>query len=457
MKNALSSMAVKAAGLGVFSALVAFAFATDRPAPSAQDALRVVMTQRPDGRVKVVYQVERPVDALTFDALPGDYRDQRWTFDDADFMISEDDSGERIERRDGQAFKRVVLAIEPHDTRLEKNYQPTARYGAGGVLIYTGHFTPRAEQGRRMDAAFGFYPSPAAQAVAFGERAGRFENWRSPTAHPAYVYMGPVAPVETDEVMAIVDPDAPQWIIDEFYDLTPRIFARLADAFGFALETKPNLFLAAPPGGEAGRLSYAGDAVPGQVQITLEGRAWARPSDKALAIFRRSTIHEAVHLWQAGARPGADGAPDWIHEGAADAVAAETLVALGIWDGAAYEADFAAARAECAERLETGSLAGAEGRQDYRAAYACGHVIAGAVSWADDASVADFWRDFIVRTAATNGYTEATFLALVRERTGAAFADALRSFIRTPPADPEREIDRLLAAAGAPLAPSGAR
>lgn len=457
LKSRSASAGVKAAVLGVVAALIAFAFATDRPQPAADDALAILMTQRPDGRLKVVYEMQRPIRALAFDALPGGYRKQRWMFEKADFVISKSDDGERIERRDGEAFDRFVLSVEPHDVRLEKNYQPTARYGEGGVLVFTGHFAPRGEDGTRMEARFGFYPSPGAKAVAFGERADAFEGWRSPMAHPAYVYMGPVAPVETDEVMAIVDPDAPRWIIDEFYDFTPRIFARLAEAFGFALETKPNLFLAAPLGREAGRLSYAGDALPGQVQITLEGQAWAQRSDKALGIFRRSTIHEAVHLWQAGARPGADDVPDWIHEGAADAIAAETLVTLGIWDGDAYAADFAAARAECAERLRMGSLASADERGDYRAVYACGHVIAAAVSWADDAPVADFWRAFLARTAGTDGYTQGSFLALARERTDARFADALRAFIRTPPADPEREIDRLLAAAGAPLAPSGAR
>lgn len=452
----ITSTALKAAALGVLAALLAFAFAIDRAASGA--GVRVAMTQRADGRLKVVYETERPVRALRFDVVAGGYRDKRWAFEDAGFVIEAGENAERLVRRDGEAFDRVVFIAEPHDVRLEKNYQPTARYGEGGVLVYTGHFTPRSEDGARVDAAFGFYPSPDARAVAFGERADALENWRSPTAHPSYVYMGPVAPAETDDVMAIVDPDAPRWIVDEFYDFTPRVFARLSDAFGFALETRPNLFLAAPLGSEPGRLSYAGDAVPGQVQITLEGQAWSQTSDKALAIFRRATIHEAVHLWQAAARPGAEGAPDWIHEGAADAIAAETLVALGLWDGAAYEADFVAARNECAQRLQMGSLAGAEARRDFRAVYACGHVIAAAVSRAEDASVADFWRAFVVRSAQTDGYTEATFLELVRERTGdAEFAYALRAFIRTPPADPEREIDRLLGAAAAPLAPSGAR
>ena len=63
----------------------------------------------------------------------------------------------------------------------------------------------------------------------------------------------------------------------------------------------------------------AGDALPAQFQITLAGGAWKAPSPKARGLFVQSTIHEAVHLWQAGARPITEEAPEWIHEGAADA------------------------------------------------------------------------------------------------------------------------------------------
>ena len=312
-----------------------------------------------------------------------------------------------------------------------------------------------------------FRSAGGAQVVAFGEHTKVLSEWRSPLTHPAFIYMGPLEPVETPDVMAVVDPDAPQWIIDEFYELTPRVFAHLAGAFGFSLATKPNLFLAAPLGEDEGRLSYAGDALPGQFQITLAGAAWKNRTRQALDIFRSSTVHEAVHLWQAGARPKGKGEVAWIHEGAADAIAAEVLLAINYWDETDYAEFFVGARDDCAEGLELGSLARARKRRNFRAMYACGHVIAVAVSTAEQRTVTEFWRAFISLSEDQNGYTEKTYFELVRERTGnAQFVDQLRYFVRTPLANPDREIDRLLAAAlsesdapgdEAPLAPTGRR
>ncbi len=448
LKTRLASTVIKAAILGVIAALLAFALAMDRSAP---EPLRIAVTQRADAGVDVVFNLPRSVRALSFEALPGDYRGRQWRLAGDDFVVTQNGDSDAIVRRDGDGFNRVVLVAAPHDERLEKNYQPIAPYGDGGVLFYTGHFTPRDGQGRRVDAAFSFRPAPGANVVSFGAHADALDDWRSPTGQSAFIYMGPLAPAETPSVIAVIDPDAPEWVRDEFDALTPLVFARLSQAFGAALEVKPTVFLAAPLGEDEGRLRYAGDATQGQFQITLEGRAWTEPSDKARGIFRRATIHEAVHLWQAPARPKGEATPDWIHEGAADAIAAETLVALGLWDEAAFAADLAAARAECAQRLRAGTLKSAKARGDVRAAYACGHVIAEAVSRAEGAPASDFWRAFIARAADEGGYDEATFYDLVAERSGdQGFALALRRFVSTPAADGGREIDRLLAAAGAP-------
>jgi len=436
-------MLLKAVMLGLAAALFA-ACAARAPTPQATT---IIFEQLPDARARVRFQLPSPVKALRFNSVAGRYRARHWRFEDKGFAHGADGEYDTITRRDGEKFRSVTLIAKPHESRLEKDYQPIARYGEGGVLIYTGHFWPREAEGVRARAVFTFEAAPGGEVVAFGARGTKLENWRSPTGQGSFVYLGPLAPVETPNVMALVDSDAPRWIIEEFGALTPRIFARLADAFGTTLDIKPNLFLAAALGDEKGRLSYAGDATPGQFQITLRGLAWQERSEKGANIFRRSTAHEAAHLWQLAASPGEE-TPDWAHEGAAEAIAGETLAALGLWSAADYDADFEAARNACADRLAAGPLKGAAERKDYRAVYACGHVVAEAVSRAEGAPASSFWRAFLAEAEAAGDYSEARFHTLVRERTGdIAFARKLKRFIETRPPDAARAIDDLLDAA----------
>lgn len=422
--------------------------------------LTISIQQQADAHLRVKYKLNRPQKTLAFTATRDGYHRKYWTVEADGFRIVKRRRQIWLERKDGKYFNSVTISAAPAEGRLTKQYQPISRYGDGGVMVYTGHFWPVNIRKERANAVFNFYPTTGSKVVAFGQHVATLENWRSPMDHPAFVYMGPLEPVETAEVMAVVDPNAPRWIIDEFYELTPRAFRYLSQQFGFSHNAKPNLFLAAPLGEEDGRLSYAGDALPGQFQVTLVGAAWSQRTDQALNIFRSSTVHEAVHLWQASARPVRGDLTAWIHEGAADAIAAETLLAINYWDQTDHANYFIDARAECAAGLEYGSLAGAERRARYRALYACGHVIAEAVSIAEDKPVADFWRAFILQAQQDNGYSENTYFDLVLDRTGdPEFVGKLREFVRTSLANPDREIGRLLATAHStsrtdPLAPA---
>jgi hypothetical protein len=430
-------------------ALAAIAACSDDGVSMPAEPMQILVEQMNGARVRVVFDLPRPAAALRFPVAADGWRKRQWRMEDGAFALVQQGEVESIVRRDGEPFARATLVAEAGYGRLEKEYQPLVPYGKGGLLFYTGHFWPRDKTGERVPAMFSFTARAGTKAAAFSARAQQLEAWRSPMNHPAFVYLGPAEPVESAQIVAIVDPNAPQWIRDEIDAFTPQIFAALGEAFGAGLGTKPNLFLSAPMDGDEGRLSFLGDAAPGQFQITLQGKAWREESAQARDIFRRSTVHEAVHLWQAAARPGEDDPPPWIHEGAADAIAAEILVAAGFWGKTDYEADLARARDECAAGLAHGPLRGAQDRGDYRALYACGHVIAVAVSRADGDSVARFWRDFISRAAAQGGYTEAQFYALAAARSAnPAFARELRHFVTTPAANPARAMDRLFAAAG---------
>ncbi len=417
------------------------------------EKIEITITQIDAVQFRIAWQSRRRRDALIFEALPDNYRGRRWHIETPGFEITNDKKAARLVRVDGKPFSDAEIIMTADGVRLPKEYQPVAAYGAGGALVYTGHFHPLNEEGGRVDASFNFVAAKGGEVVAFGSRAKALADWQSPLNHPAFIYYGPLRPIETDHVFALIDPAAPRWIANEFGRLTPRAFDYFASAFGprsdAGAATKSNLFLAARLGGDQGRLSYAGDALPGQFQITLEGGAWEERSVRGEDIFRRSTLHEAFHLWQtAAAPPGADENAGWIHEGGADAVAVDAMLALGFWNIDELAAFGAAARDDCAAGLNAGSLSSAHARGAFPALYACGYLIAEAVVRADGSTATAFWRDFMKTAAAEGGYSEPLFFDFVAARTGDAdFARAVKYFVQTPHADPSREIDRMLAAA----------
>lgn len=419
-------------------------------APAAPD-LRVSIEQLAGGEMRVTYDLRRPKRELIFRSVSGGYRERRWEIETDSFELRRGATEDFIIRSDGRRFDRVVLIARPDIIRLPKEYQPIIPYGEGGALIYTGHFWPVTKGETRINATFSFQPAPGSRVTAFGAHVEALTDWRSPMAHPAFVYMGPLTPAATAHVSALIDPAAPDWVSEEFYDISAKAFDHFAKVFGAGPDTKPNLFLTSQLGGGPGRLSFAGDALPGQFQVTLEGAAWRERSDKALDIFRQSMIHEAFHLWQsAKARPGDEKTAAWIHEGGADAVAAETMVALGLWDGVALQRYGDAARRDCAAGIEDGPLAAAHLRGDFKALYGCGVVIAEAIARADGTTVTAFWRDFMSAAEARGEYSADFFYKFVGDRVDSrSFAEDIRYFVETPLANPERDINRLMEAAKA--------
>lgn len=402
----------------------------------------ILLDQDTSGNWRVAYQLSRPLKEIDLGPSIGDYRIRNW---------KPQAEGVRLLQKRGRdfilpaasrnEFSSAIFVVSPEPIDLRKDYEPFMPMGDGGMLLYSGHFIPFNGEGERRNAKLTVTPSDGARVSAFGETAQRLENWESPYKHPAFIYVGRAAPSESAAMSAITDTTAPAWILSELATFAPQIGNSLQELMQRALPTKPNIFVAMGDLTEAGRLSYSGDALPGQYQMTLAGGAWTKSSPEALAVLRRTTAHEAAHLWQAAARPRSNAVPNWIHEGGADALAAEAMVKAAYWTKADFDADFARARSRCGELLKQVSLERAEAAERWDAVYACGHVIN--VAAAGKAGAASFWREFVARTA-RDGYDEAAFLDLAEERSGQETAKAIRDLVRINDARPDLAISRML-------------
>lgn len=419
------------------------------PAPAIDGDAHVVIEQRHDGPWRVTIDLKTPRATLDLGPSIEGYRERCWRIEGEGVRLVARAGRDFVEADPGRRkFRTVSFLVEPAPTELRKDYEPFVSMGDGAVLVYTGHFMPFRDDAARMDVKMTVIAEKGAEVSAFGESAPRFENWESPYRHPAFIYLGPATHAVGGASMSIADRTAPQWIREEVAAFAPAIAASFTEILQRALPSPPNIFVAMGDLSEDGRLSFSGDALPGQYQMTLAGGAWKESSPQALGVLRLATAHEAAHLWQAAARPKSDAVPDWIHEGGAEALAAEAMLAGGFWSNEEAEADFADARGECAASLERLSLQRAEAEARWDAVYACGRVLNAAA--AGPKGVALFWREF-VRRAAADGYDEAMFLALAEERAGKETAEAIRSLIRTNDARPDLAISRMLAGGASAL------
>jgi len=425
-----------------WAALFAVA-ACSRVGDAAQEPdIRISIEQRADGALDLSYTLLSARARLDLGPSLGGYRAASWSVETPGLSISSEAGRDYLVADEGKRFREARITVLPYKNNFAKQYEPVASL-SGGAVIYTGHFWPWEGKGKRLAASFDFIPASGAHAAAFGETTDTFTEWSSPFHHPAFVYLGAVTPLKLGATAAVIDPSAPDWVADALIEDAQGIFDGLAKAFGRKLDAPPDLFLIMDGEDEPGRLRYSGDALPGQIEIRLSGGGWKEDGTKAREILLEATAHEAAHLWQLAIRPSAAGAPDWIHEGGADAIAAELI------EGGPEEAGpLAEERAACRAALGGRSLAEAEARGEWRASYDCGHVLAVIAAKAvTGGDVAAFWRAFIDRAEASGGYDEGLFLSMIQEKTGKEFADAVGRFPRTAYAAPDKELAALLAGA----------
>jgi hypothetical protein len=427
------------------SSLIAPLAGCGRAEPPAGPA-RVIIEASASGPWRIEMRLAKPVDRLNLGKTLDGFRARHWRIVDGEAVLRPADGFDWLEaKRQGRPFDSVAFSVAPRSDPLPKDYQAFTPMGEGGVLIYSGHFMPKTDDGALFDVRFDMVAAKGHVLSAYEQTAPAFKDWASPYGQPAFIYAGPVRPAETEAATTIIDANAPDWVRDEIAALAPALFAAYEQGLGRALPARPNLFLDMGDASVEGELSYRGDALAGQFQATLEGGAWSKESAEARRTLLATTAHEVAHLYQLTAK-SRDGAPDFINEGGADALASEALVAIGRWTLADAEDSLAEAAGECARLTEGRSLATTEAASVWRASYACGHVLT--VVAAGSAGPAAFWRRLMERADADGGYDLPLFLAVARETAGGDAADAIEAFIRTNEARPDLALERLLVASG---------
>ena len=413
------------------------------PLASIKAQSSVSLERLASGTWRATYHLSAPALALRFERDASYFRERVWTVVTPGYQLGRDGDAQIARVAAGATPQReIVFEFPEYTAPLPKEYELFLPFTGGAVAVYTGHFyaTPIVNDApgpmlRTVDVT----PPDGMKAVVRGRVVTGRVTYSDSSGDGTYIYLGNTTPIETPDVVAIVDPGMPSWLVTLFNDDLPRLFAAYRERFGFPFPSKPVVLFsfgdAASPG-----LSSGGGTLTGLVNMTFTGADWTRQTPASTEQAVALIAHESAHLWNGHLAENVDQrAGSWMHEGSADAFATEMLYALGVIDSARYRARREDAINRCATAVATGSVATALSRNAIREAYDCGFVLtmwtaAAAHAANSTANAFTFWHDLIASAESNGGrYDQARYFAVLeREHVPDSVVAGMKAFVATP-------------------------
>lgn len=415
-------LSVRALSVLLPAALALSSCATGVGMPAASEPLMLDLTRSAAKEVKAEYRLREGTAALHFPQELGGYRAEIWKPIDGAFRWVKEGEGERIERTDGRAFRRIAFTIAVDYRALAKSYAPFSPFSEGGTLVHSGQF-------HACPSAPCEQPGPLLMHIgAPGEIIG-VEGRRTPDRERfvsrdegTNIFIGTLQPVDADGFVAIIDPGLPAAARQHLDRSLPEAIQDLAAIYG-PLSFKPELYVSIDDEPEKnGRISSQGGTLPRQIFMHFDGEnAKERVAANNPLWLDWFFAHEAAHLFQqdkAGKLVGDDHFA-WMHEGAADAMAALAMVRRG-----AAERTYVINRKEAAEKACAAGLAATplsrasvEGKFDLH--YQCGLIMWLSLDQdlrrAGKDGLADLNRALFAAVHSGESWTEPAFFKLIGE------------------------------------------
>lgn len=394
--------------------------------PTPAERAHVVLGTDEEGRWTAVWQLANPERELRFERFANGFRAGTFEVLTPGYRFEASEETEVL-RTDGEPSRTIAVRFPVHTEKPVKEYAFFQQFTDGSVAIYSGHLLARVEREGSYDCAeclvrdFVFSPPSGVSVVAGGRRSRAPIRWTDTAGQGTYAYFGSIEPVETDEMISIIDPGLPPWLEKTARESLPRLFAAFDQRFGVSLPRRPTVLFNYVPSDQRG-FSNAGGTLPGLIQLGVEGRAWSAESPEAFLRIFHFLAHEAAHLWNGEIVNYPDMADSWMHEGGADGLAERAMLALGLIDEEAFLAMQSAALNDCRRGFGAEPLRTAYKRNEFSLYYGCGNAIALLTEATlrtrgleDD--LFSFWRHLIERAMATadRKYQPEDYIAAWRE------------------------------------------
>lgn len=383
----------------------------------------IVIKPLANGDWQVEYRLKYPVEGLQFMRTAGFLREDNWQVTTPGYHFIRSDEGQVLTLEEGAEPARTVRIVFPVDTRfILRDYELFNAFTDGSLALYTGHFYARP-LGKQVPEAQsqGFLTEveiapPKGKKVGLrGELSSQPLSWIDSTGQGTYIYIGNTQPITADGVIAIFDRGLPGWVAAQAKERIPELLTYYRQRMGKHSDL-PTLVLFSYEAEAQNRYGYNGGARENLIQMRVQGPGWQQETAGPMRSLVHFFAHEAAHLWNGQAARHAEGAPSWMHEGSADAMAERAMLELGFMS----EGDYWRYQVDALNACHMG-LAGTvlNTTREHRLNYECGNVLA---LWSEMALKAanseqnlfDIWRR-LIKSESGGSYDQSDYFDILEQ------------------------------------------
>ncbi len=389
------------------------------------------------------YCLETRIAALRwYESMPG-MREAAWRVESDGFRMSYSQSYDGVTAERGTPFECIAFRISTYTELGPKHYYAFSPFSDGGVSVYAGYFTAEVfitGGWHRLSLTASYKGLPGERVIA-----------ARPTAlERQFVYFGPGEPAAQDTAVIVADPAVPRETATAVVESLEYADRTLEELFGWRPDNPFQVLIAAGQLDDGDGYSIKGGALERQILFTLKGKGALGMIRDDPVYMPRLVAHETLHLWQNDLWPELGSRRPWMHEGSADALAADLLFGAGIIDGAAYAALISGTRASCIDRLAGTSVHAAPDEGRFDVVYTCGAVVnwlfAEAIGEGDvSAGLRSLWRAMAAwdESRRDDEGESLWFATLAELGVSESARAAVASFLSTVHDDPSAALDRL--------------
>ncbi|QPG05830.1 hypothetical protein IT774_00670 [Salinimonas marina] len=407
-----------------------------------------------EGIWTVTYKTGKPASRLSFNRNPDASRIPRWRPINPDFEIVLLENKEYLVKKDGSEFEQVSLQLTPTYKHLAKDYAPFSPYSDGGVLIYTGRLFACIDvcDTKVNQWLFSMQIPEGEHMLVRGEVLTGTASWIDGD-DGMNIYVGTQQPVETQNVVAIIDRGLPEKIQSSLNSDIPKLMNYFEQRLGKLEGVKPTLF--ASYANIDGHSSQGGTLSD---QIFMHWNLAKLDKKVKDNTFLNNTLwffaHEVAHLYQRGSKENSYGKSHeaWLHEGHAEWLAALVLLELYPDKQAYVTTKVDRFKAECGKGLIDFPLAQAAAKGRFDLYYSCGFLIHQAIDQQlrekGEKNIYSLWLEF--RNQAEKGNKKdgqkgsELFLFLTKKWTSSEFASRIKQVVESKLRRPEHTLNQLL-------------